>query len=129
MHRAVLEPLGMNRSTFVLPADGAEGLAEIFDADGRETPYRQYAVTGAASLFTSVGDLARVIQAHRPGPEGSLPRPGVLRPETVEEMYRPHGAQYGVDIWGLGLFLYASNNAGGQIVGHDGGNYCPPTPR
>jgi CubicO group peptidase (beta-lactamase class C family) len=122
MQRAVLEPLGMTRSTFVMPADDQE-LAEIFDEDGRQTPYRQYAATGAASLFTCIEDLARLVQAQRSGPEKDLPRRGVLRAQTIEEMYRPHGRQYGVDIWGLGVFLYASNNAGGQIVGHDGGNY------
>lgn len=123
MRRAVLEPLGMSRSTFVLPAGGAPDLAEIFDADGRRTPYRQYAATGAASLYTSAADLACLIQAHRPGPQGSPPGRGVLRPATLEEMRRPHGRQYGVDIWGLGLVLYAPNDAGGHIVGHDGGNY------
>jgi len=123
MHRRVLEPLGMSRSTFVLPDGDKPDLAEIFDAEGRRTPYRQYAATGAASLFTSAADLARLIAAHRPGRDGSPPGRSVLRPATLEQMRQPHGRQYGVDIWGLGLVLYAPNDSGGSIVGHDGGNY------
>jgi hypothetical protein len=37
-------------------------------------------------------------------------------------MRRPHAEQLGIDIWGLGTILYASNNAGGYIIGHDGSN-------
>ena len=37
-------------------------------------------------------------------------------------MRRPHGREYGADIWGLGVMLYAPNNAGRFIIGHDGDN-------
>jgi hypothetical protein len=37
-------------------------------------------------------------------------------------MRKPQAQQYGIDIWGLGTILYASNNAGGHIVGHEGNN-------
>jgi len=37
-------------------------------------------------------------------------------------MHTPHASQMGADIWGLGLMLYAPNNAGGYIIGHDGNN-------
>ena len=47
---------------------------------------------------------------------------GVLKPKTLEEMRRPHASQLGADIWGLGTMLYAGNNAGGFVVGHDGNN-------
>lgn len=37
----------------------------------------------------------------------------------IAEMWRPHASKFGQDIWGLGTILYASNNEGGFVVGHD----------
>jgi CubicO group peptidase (beta-lactamase class C family) len=122
MQRAVLVPLGMDHSTFVLPDTGAAHLAEFYDAAGGPATHYRFTATGAASLYTSVANLTHLIQAHLPGPNGAAPGRGVLRPATLAEMRRPHGFQYGAEIWGLGLVLYAPNNAGGFIVGHDGNN-------
>ncbi len=122
MRRAVLEPLGMSRSTFRLADGGAPNLAEIFDADGSPATHYRFTATAAASLYTSTADLTRFIQAHLAGPDGVSPGRGVLRPETLETMRRPHAFQYGAEIWGLGVVIYAPNDAGGFIVGHDGSN-------
>jgi CubicO group peptidase (beta-lactamase class C family) len=121
MQRAVLQPLGMSRSTFELPEEGAN-VAEFFDTDGSRATHYQFTAKAAASLYTSTADLARFIQAHLAGPSGEPPGCGVLRPETLAEMRRPHGFQYGAEIWGLGVILYAPNNADDFIVGHDGSN-------
>jgi hypothetical protein len=77
----------------------------------------------AASLYTSTADLTRLIAAQRPGPDGAPAGRGVLKPSTLAEMRKPHASQYGADIWGLGLVLYAPNGAGDFIVGHDGNNF------
>ena len=37
-------------------------------------------------------------------------------------MRQPHASEMGADIWGLGVMLYAPNNAGDFIIGHDGDN-------
>lgn len=37
-------------------------------------------------------------------------------------MRQPEASQYGAAIWGLGTILYAPNDKGGFIVGHDGNN-------
>lgn len=121
MRRAVLAPLGMSRSAFVLP-DGVDNLAEFYDVGGRPAPHYRFTATAAASLYTSAADLSRLIQAHLPGAGGVKPGRGVLRPETLAEMRRPHARQFGADIWGLGVMLYASKPDGGHIVGHDGSN-------
>ena len=47
---------------------------------------------------------------------------GVLTPDALEQMWRPHASQLGQEIWGLGTMLYAPNGAGGFVVGHDGNN-------
>ena len=122
MQRAVLAPFGMSRSTFVLPDAGVDNLAEFYDVGGKRATHYRFTATGAASLYTSVADLTRLIQAHLPGPGGAVPGRGVLRPQTLQEMRRPHASQLGADIWGLGVILYAPNGSGGHIIGHDGNN-------
>lgn len=122
MQRAVLQPLGMSRSSFELPEGGGDNIAEFFDADGSRATHYQFTAKAAASLYTSTADLTRFIQAHVAGPNGEQPGRGVLRPETLVEMRRPHAFQYGAEIWGLGVVLYAPSNAGDFIVGHDGSN-------
>jgi CubicO group peptidase (beta-lactamase class C family) len=122
MQRAVFQPLGMSRSTFELPEDGGANVAEFFDKDGSRATHYQFTAKAAASLYTSTADLTRFIQAHLAGPGSEPPGRGVLRPETLAEMRRPHAFQYGGEIWGLGVILYAPNNADDFIVGHDGSN-------
>lgn len=122
MRRAVLAPLGMTRSTFELPEEGAENVAEFFDTDGSRATHFRFTATAAASLYTSTAELTRFMAAHREGPGGEPAGRGVLRPETLLEMQRPHASRFGAEIWGLGVVLFAPNNAGGFIIGHDGGN-------
>lgn len=121
MQRAVLQPLGMTGSTFVDPDPGR--LADFYSADGSSATHYQFTATGAASLYTSAADLARFLQAHLDGPDGAPPGRGVLSPATLEEMHAPEALLYGLPVWGLGPSLYASNGAGGYVIGHDGGNF------
>ena len=121
MTDAVLAPLGMTGSTFLLD-DGAKNVAENFGVDGNRAPLHRYTAVAAASLFTSAGDMARLIAAHRPGPAGEPAGRGALRPETLAAMRKPEAQQYGADIWGLGAVLYAPNRSGDFVIGHDGDN-------
>lgn len=122
MRRAVLQPLGMSRSTFRLPQGGGAHVAEFFDTDGSPATHFRFTATAAASLYTSTADLTRFIQAHLRGPRGEPPGRGILRPETLATMRQPHAFQYGAEIWGLGVILYAPNGGGDFIIGHDGSN-------
>lgn len=121
MRRVVLGPLGLSRSAFVLP-EGVQNVAEFYDVGGERAIHYRFTATGAASLYTSVADLTRLIQAHLPGPQGEPAGRGVLQPQTLDAMRRPHASQYGADIWGLGVILYAPNGSGGYVIGHDGSN-------
>ena len=114
MRETVLEPLGMMHSTFVDP-DLAQ-LAEVYDADGRETYYRRFTALAAASLFTSVDDMTRFLQAQLPGEKSAL------KPQTFVFVRQPMAHIYGIPVWGLGNILYAPNGEGGFVVGHDGNN-------
>jgi CubicO group peptidase (beta-lactamase class C family) len=122
MQRAIFRPLGMARSSYHWTGTDGSTLATFYDADSKPTTHYRFAAVAATSLYTSASDLMRFIQAHLPGQNGEPIGRGVLAPATINAMWRPHGSKYGVDIWGLGVILYASNNEGGFIVGHDGNN-------
>ncbi len=120
MKTRVLEPLGMTRSTFVLDDDA--DVAEFFNHRGKPATHYRFTALAAASLYTTTADMTRFLQAHLAGANGEPPGRGVLGPKMLLEMRRPHASQYGADIWGLGTMLYAPNNGGGYVIGHDGNN-------
>lgn len=122
LQRAVLRPLGMVRSTFQWTPESGTALATFYGPDGKPAPHYRFAAVAAASLYTTVADLTRFLQAQVPGQAGEPAGRGVLSPATLAEMWKPHAAKYGQDIWGLGVLLYAPNQAGGHVVGHDGNN-------
>ena len=122
MRRAVFEPLGMTRSTYRLEGASTTNVAEFYDVDGTPAIHYRFTSLAATSLYTSAADVTRFIQAHAIGSSGEPAGRRVLEPKTLEEMRRPHASQLGADIWGLGTMLYAGNNAGGFVTGHDGNN-------
>jgi CubicO group peptidase (beta-lactamase class C family) len=122
MQRAVFRPLGMTHSTFEWTPDRGTRLAIFYDVDSRPATHYRFAALAAASLYTSVSDLTRFVQAHLPGPQGEPVGRGVLDPATLREMGEPHASQMGAAIWGLGTILYASNDQDGFVIGHDGSN-------
>jgi len=121
MRARVFDRLGMSRSTFLVD-DGDTNIADFLDTKGKQAIHYRFTALAAASLYTTAGDLTRLLEAHRPGPGGEPAGRGVLSPKTLEEMRGPHASQFGADIWGLGTILYAPNNAGGYVIGHDGNN-------
>ncbi|MGB3627367.1 MAG: serine hydrolase domain-containing protein, partial [Henriciella sp.] len=120
MKDEVFRPLGMQRSTFDLDEARRRGLAENYRQDGTAEPFRYYTALAATSAFTSAADLTAFLKAQLPD---ARPRSNVLlADETLREMRHPHAAKLGADIWGLGVMLYAPNNQGDFIIGHDGNN-------
>ncbi|MEQ1755842.1 MAG: serine hydrolase domain-containing protein [Micropepsaceae bacterium] len=115
----VFDKLGMARSTFVLKDDD---VAAFYDTRGEPATHNRFAALAAASLYTTTSDMTRFLQAHVRGPNGEPPGRGVLKPEPLVEMRRPHASKFGVEIWGLGTILFAPNNRGSFIIGHDGNN-------
>ena len=122
MKTHVLDRLGMERSTFNLPDTEVEDVAAFYDTRGAPTIHYRFTSQAATSLYTTSSDMTRFLQAHVRGQNGELPGRGVLKPATLVEMRQPHAAQFGADIWGLGTMLFAPNNRGGFIIGHDGNN-------
>lgn len=121
MVQTVFEPLGMTRSTYVLE-DPATNVAESFDTDGSRAIQFNFSSLAATSLYTSAADMARFIAVHTRGPDGEPAGRGVLSAATLTAMRQTHASELGAPIWGLGVMLYAPNNAGDFIIGHDGAN-------
>lgn len=122
MRAEILVPFGMTHSTFVLDALPNPDVAEIYDTDGSFATHYKFTALAAASLYTCTSDLMHFIQAQLPGPNGEAAGRGILKPQTLATMRMPEASMLGAEIWGLGTILYAPNNAGGFIVGHDGNN-------
>jgi CubicO group peptidase (beta-lactamase class C family) len=121
MQRAILDPLGMERSTFA-PDTATTNVATVYDEAGTTLAPRRYTALAAASLYTTVADLTRFVRVHVVGPEGEPPGRGVLAPETLQRMREPHAHQFGAAIWGLGTILYVPNGHDDFVIGHDGNN-------
>lgn len=120
MSRAVFEPLGMTRSSFELDA-ADQNAAASHDLSGARVSQPRFTALAATSLYSSATDMSRFIQAHSFGPNGEPAGRGVLRPETLRLMRRPHASRWGVEIWGLGTILFVPHR-GDFIIGHDGTN-------
>lgn len=119
MKRAILDPLGMQRSTFA-PDAATTNVATIYDESGAPVARHRYTALAAASLYTTVDDLTRFVRAHVLGPDGEPAGRGVLSPEMLQRMREPHAHQFGAAIWGLGTILYVPNDHDDFVIGHDG---------
>ncbi len=120
MQRSVFDPLDMRRSTFVYVEDSVPNVAASYDVDG--SPATRFRFTGLAptALYTTAADMTKFIQAHLETNQNARAGRGVLTPETLELMRQTHASEMGLPIWGLGAILYAPNEEGGFIIGHDG---------
>jgi CubicO group peptidase (beta-lactamase class C family) len=118
MEAAVLQLLGMTKSSFDLDAITSEGraqeLAPNFDSGLKPQPRRRYTATAAVALYATAEDIAQFARAFN----GENP---VLKQETLKQMMMPQPGTAGT--WGLGLNLFVENDAGGYVLGHDGGAY------
>ena len=119
MRDLVLEPLGMERSTFAqpLPKSWHGNAAHAHDRRGRaeKHPWHVYPEQAAAGLWTTPSDLARFFLALRAawiGREGAL-----LSKQRARDMLAP---QLGGP-WGLGLQLGGKDAT--EWIAHGGSNW------
>lgn len=117
MEKAILKPLGMEKSSFdweaIAASDRIDELATSFDEELQPSPHRRYTATAAASLYATPQDMARFVQAYS---RKNL----VLKQETLKQMMQPQPGAH--QDWGLGHTLYVANGIDEYAVGHDGGN-------
>ncbi len=118
MKEAVLQPLGMTKSSFDLDTIVAEGraqdLATSFDRELKPHPHRRYTAKAAVSLRATPHDLGQFVRAYT----GENP---ALKQETLKQLMTPQPGTSAT--WGLGQALFVENDVGGHVVGHDGGAF------
>ena len=118
VQREVLEPLGMTRSSYLLPPELVARSATPHHPRDEPTYFVHRTVTSTGGLHTTLNDLSRFALALVDrGPE--FPRGGgVLKPETVVHMLEPAPAAGGTYGMGLSITRLAPDV---RVVGHGGG--------
>ena len=118
MQDSVFRPIGMHRATYAYLGT-LDNVSRSFDARGALVPTYRYAAAGATGLSASARDLVAFAQAQlRTAEGGTTP----LHRVTLDRMRHPHARKLGLDIWGLGVALYAPTASGAYVYGHDGAN-------
>lgn len=117
MRQALLEPLGMTRSSYRWAAPDDPAVAVAHDRDGAvRARYAEVPPEAASSLHTTAEDFARFLEAILlPGDE-----PWRLSPSGVARMLRPHVQLTHAVAWGLGWGLQVTRD--GRAFWHWGDN-------
>jgi CubicO group peptidase (beta-lactamase class C family)/D-alanyl-D-alanine dipeptidase len=124
LKRAVIEPLGLKRSSFEPDPGLTKDLAKaymwtywgrVFDA-----PTFSLGMAPAGSMYSTVIDLGRFLSVLFAGGKG--PRGPVLKRATLEQMWTPQFAKPG-EKSGFGIGFMLSERAGCRCIGHSGAIY------
>ncbi len=118
MSKAVFTPLGMKNTTY--RHESAKQLAQYIDENGEVRDYPFYTSLAATGLYSTASDLYRFVQFHMENQQQNTKYSTVLSNEALKEMRVPHASTMGIDIWGLGVMLFTSNNQDDFIIGHGG---------
>ncbi len=120
VRRKILEPMGMRRSFFepdpALMGDVAYAI--MWTLHGREFPAPTFelGMAPAGCMYSTVLDLARFLTVLAAGGRG------LLKPETLQEMWRPQFAPPDAKT-GIGLGFFIDQLQGRRRVGHNGAMY------
>lgn len=88
--RTILDPLGMKESGYEWSVELQTLAATPYDEDGHALPHYQNTNWEASGgLYTTASDLARFVAAAMPGVGSTPPGRGLLKPETVAQMFVP----------------------------------------
>jgi CubicO group peptidase (beta-lactamase class C family)/D-alanyl-D-alanine dipeptidase len=123
LKHAVLDPLGMEHSSFAPDALVVQNLAKakMWTYDGKtfDAPTFQLGMIPAGSMYSTVTDLGRflsVLLARGKAADGTL-----LKPATLDRMWSPQFPNPGGRVFGLGFVV--SSLDGHRMVGHGGAIY------
>lgn len=114
----VLDPLGMTSSSFLWRDDLHERTATPYGKEGGPLPNFLFVASASGGLYSTVRDLAGLVEASLDHPSGSPRGRSLLQPETVDLMME--GPPIAVD-YGLGHMLLTLND-GRKVAGHAGVN-------
>jgi len=124
MQASVLNPLGMNTSSFYHRDEWSLRLATGYRYDGSAVPVKPMSVKAAGGLRTTVRELSRFAEAGMKAWHGSS---AVLTQQSVKELYTPESKMEGLlyraaaDSYGLGHFIETSPS-GAVMISHGGEN-------
>jgi CubicO group peptidase (beta-lactamase class C family) len=124
MREAVLDPLGMERSSFAQGIDRSPLAARAYkgEKEATEPPLRDVPAGGLNSTVSDLSRFVRMVLGF-----GSVDGRQVLRPGSVREMLRPQNADVPLDLdfrVGLGWMLSGLGGIeleGAGVVAHHGG--------
>ena len=124
LKRAVLDPLGLERSSFEPTPEITKDLAKAYmwTIDGRvfEAPTFELGMSPAGSMYTTVTDMGRFMSAlfaRGRGTKGQM-----LKGSTIEQMWTPQFAPPGQKT-GYGIGFGIREFEGRRTVGHGGAIY------
>jgi len=124
LKRSVLDPLGLERSSFEPTPEITKDLAKAYmwTVDGRvfEAPTFELGMSPAGSMYTTVTDMGRFMSALFAGGRGAKGQ--MLKPSTIEEMWTPQFAPPGQKT-GYGIGFGVRELEGRRTVGHGGAIY------
>lgn len=120
LRREIFEPLGMVDTDLIRSERVGAGLAtgyEIRSRGVRAVADREFVTTGAASVYSTPGDMSRYLAALLGG--GTNDHGSILATASLKMMFEPH---YQPDhrIPGMGLGFFRKNIAGRPAVRHQG---------
>lgn len=118
MKEAVFDPLQMNQSTFVWSESLQQKLAKPYKKDGSLDSYSKFTALAAASLYTSLADLSKFLEA-------SVSKDGLLSAKSLDLMSKPAGFRNNYGVHGLGPMIYGAHAGVARIIGHDGSSGKP----
>ena len=123
MQENVLNPLGMNNSSFKFKNSMSLNLAEanMWSYDGRsfKAPRFELGMIPAGSLYSSVTDLAKFVNMIFS--DGSLSGEKFINPGTLKEMFTPQFTNSEESGYGIGFRISKHNNY--KMVSHGGAIY------
>ena len=122
MQEEILNPLGMDHSSFTWSKDYETPVPNGYDLKNRPVPVYVYAGKASGGLFASTEDIASFVSA---GMTGSYQKDhGVLEPDTIEMLYKPQVEMAGFyaqafNYYGFGHLIEILPN-GTTAVSHGG---------
>ncbi len=121
LQEAVLNPLGMDRSSYNIGAKILKASSHEHDAFGDPIPFEYFTAEAAAGLHTTIADFAAFLEANLHSSDAAQPGRSVLQAQTVREMMKAAPASDGS--YGLGYSISQMDDiAGGILAGHGGAN-------
>ncbi|MGH9945065.1 MAG: serine hydrolase, partial [Pyrinomonadaceae bacterium] len=124
LKRAVLDPLGLERSSFEPTPEITKDLAKAYmwTIDGRvfDAPTFELGISPAGSMYTTVTDMGRFMSALFAGGRGAKGR--MLKSSTLDEMWTPQFAPPGQKT-GYGIGFGVRELEGHRTIGHGGAIY------